>query len=217
MFREEIAEPLGADFHIGLAAEHDPRVADLIPPPPGTRIADGEQGELNRNMSTNPPINPLDTRTRAWRAAEIPAAGGHGNARSIAQIHALLANGGTAKGKRIISEAGCRKALEPQIEGVDLIFNAPAKYGMGFGLPGPMVPLPNPNSHLLGRLRRLAGDHRHGCAHHHRLRDEQDGRHHHRRHPRPGPGHGHLERSVRLRRAGAPDFERWTRRRACAS
>jgi CubicO group peptidase (beta-lactamase class C family) len=150
VFREEIAEPLGADFHIGLAAEHDPRVAELIPPPPGTGIADGEQGELNRNMSTNPPINPLDTRTRAWRAAEIPAAGGHGNARSIAQIHALLANGGTAQGKRILSEAGCRKALEPQIEGVDLIFNAPAKYGMGFGLPGPMVPLPNPNSLFWG-------------------------------------------------------------------
>jgi hypothetical protein len=44
-----------------------------------------------------------------------------------------------------MSEAGCRKALELQIEGTDLIFNAPAKFGMGFGLPG-VVPLPNPNS-----------------------------------------------------------------------
>src|SRR5581483_5263521 len=33
-FREEVAEPLGADFHIGLPPEHDGRVARLIPHPP---------------------------------------------------------------------------------------------------------------------------------------------------------------------------------------
>ena len=33
-FRDEIATPLGADFHIGLAEKHDARVAELIPPPP---------------------------------------------------------------------------------------------------------------------------------------------------------------------------------------
>jgi CubicO group peptidase (beta-lactamase class C family) len=150
VFREEIAEPLGADFHIGLAASNDARVADLIPPPPGAAIGDGEQNPLVRNMSSNPAINALDTRTRAWRAAEIPAAGGHGNARSIAAIHAVLANGGVANGKRILSEAGCRKALEQQIEGTDLIFNAPARFGLGFGLPSPMIPLPNPNSMFWG-------------------------------------------------------------------
>jgi CubicO group peptidase (beta-lactamase class C family) len=150
VFREEIAEPLGADFHIGLPASEDHRVADLIPPPPGTGIGDGEQSELNRNMSSNPPINPLDTRTRAWRAAEIPAGGGTGNARSIAEIHVLLANGGVAKGKRILSEAGCRKALEQQIEGVDLILGVPSRFGMGFGLPSAMVPLPNPNTIFWG-------------------------------------------------------------------
>ena len=146
VFRQEIAEPLGADFHIGLPASEDARVADLIPPPAGGGIGDGEQTELVANMSHNPGINPLDTRTREWRAAEIPAAGGQGNARSVAEIHVLLANGGVAKGKRILSEAGCRKALEPQIEGMDLILGMPAKYGMGFGLPGERFPLPNPNT-----------------------------------------------------------------------
>ncbi len=32
-FREEVAVPLNADFHIGLSEEHDPRVGELIPPP----------------------------------------------------------------------------------------------------------------------------------------------------------------------------------------
>src|SRR5206468_7467912 len=36
VFREEIAGPLGADFHIGLPASEDDRVAELIPPPAGS-------------------------------------------------------------------------------------------------------------------------------------------------------------------------------------
>jgi CubicO group peptidase (beta-lactamase class C family) len=148
-FRTEIAEPLGADFHIGLPASEDSRVADLIPPPAGQRLGDGE-GELLQNMSMNPALEVSDTRTRAWRGAELPAAGGTGNARAIAEIHAILANGGVAKGKRFMSEAGCRKALEVQVEGDDLVLGMPARFGMGFGLPGPMVPLPNPNTIFWG-------------------------------------------------------------------
>ena len=150
VFREEIAKPLGADFHIGLPESEDGRVADLIPPPAGSSIEDTAASELAKNMATNPGINPLDTRTRAWRAAEIPAAGGHGNARSIAEVHALLANGGIAKGKRLMSEAGCRKALELQIEGTDLALGVPARYGMGFGLPSEFLPMPNPNTLFWG-------------------------------------------------------------------
>jgi CubicO group peptidase (beta-lactamase class C family) len=148
-FRTEIAEPLGADFHIGLPASEDHRVADLIPPPAGQRLGDGE-GELLQNMSKNPALEVSDTRTRAWRGAELPAAGGTGNARAVAEIHAILANGGVAKGKRFMSEAGCRKALELQVEGDDLVLGMPARFGMGFGLPGPMIPLPNPNTIFWG-------------------------------------------------------------------
>ena len=148
VFREEIAEPLGADFHIGFDASHDHRVADLIPPAtaPGDWISD-----IQRKSLSNPPVDPLQTRTRAWRGAEIPAAGGHGNARSVAEIHAVLANGGMAKGKRIMSEAGCRKALELQVEGNDLVLmGLPMKFGLGFGLPGSMMPVPNPNTIFWG-------------------------------------------------------------------
>ena len=147
VFREEIAEPLGADFHIGLPASEDGRVADLIPPPPGTAIGDAAAPpELMANIATNPPIDVLATRTRAWRAAEIPAGGGTGNARSVAEIHAILANGGVAKGRRFLSEAGCRKALELQVEGTDVVMGIPARFGLGFGLAGGAVPMPNPNT-----------------------------------------------------------------------
>ncbi len=150
VFREEIAEPLGADFHIGLPESEDARVAGLIPPPAGATISDVAQSDLQKNMATNPGIDVSETRTRAWRGAEIPAAGGTGNARAIAEIHAILANGGVAKGKRFLSEAGCRKALELQIEGTDLIMAVPARFGMGFGLAGGLVPLPHPNTIFWG-------------------------------------------------------------------
>lgn len=147
VFREEIAEPLGADFHIGLPASEDARVAELIAPPPAEAgLGAGPRSQLQANMSDNPPLEVSETRTRAWRGAEIPAAGGTGNARSVAEVQSLLANGGVAKGKRILSEAGCRKALELQIEGPDLILGIPARFGMGFGLAGGAVPLPNPNT-----------------------------------------------------------------------
>jgi CubicO group peptidase (beta-lactamase class C family) len=150
VFREEIAGPLGADFHIGLPASEDARCAELVPPPPGGSLGMPTDNPLALSVMTNPPVNPLDTRTRAWRAAEIPAANGHGNARSVAEIHALFANGGVAKGKRILSEAGSRRPLEQQIEGIDLVLNMPVRYGLGFGMPTPTVPWPHPNTAFWG-------------------------------------------------------------------
>jgi CubicO group peptidase (beta-lactamase class C family) len=148
VFREEIAEPLGADFHIGLPASEDARVAELIPPPKGQAAEDGRQSEIQKITFNNPGIDVSATATRAWRGAEIPAAGGTGNARAVAEIHTILANGGVAKGRRFMSEAGCRKALELQIEGQDLMLGAAARFGMGFGLGGGVVPLPNPDDSM---------------------------------------------------------------------
>jgi CubicO group peptidase (beta-lactamase class C family) len=151
VFREEIAEPLDADFHIGLPASEDSRVAGIIPWGLPQSTAKPVFSEIQELTFMNMPFeSATTTQTRAWRAAEIPAVNGHGNARSIAGIHSILANGGVAKGKRFMSDAGCRKALELQIEGTDLIMShmPPARFGLGFALPGPLLDLdlPNPNT-----------------------------------------------------------------------
>ena len=132
VFRQEIAEPMGADFYIGLPASEDARVADLIPPP----------GPPDRHIS----VDVMDTRTREWRGAEIPAIGGTGNARAIAEIHAILANGGVAKGRRFLSEAGCRRALEVQVSGRDRILGFPIRNGLGFAVSGGVFSFPNPGT-----------------------------------------------------------------------
>jgi len=160
VFREEIAEPLGGDFHIGLPASEDSRVADIIPlampqvtPEQAGKFALSQIQEVTfRNLPGDYPWagSTAVAKTRGWRSAEIPAVNGHGNARSVGEIHCVLANGGVAKGRRIMSEAGCRKALELQIEGPDLVMSPmpPARFGMGFALPGPLLDLelPNPNT-----------------------------------------------------------------------
>jgi CubicO group peptidase (beta-lactamase class C family) len=143
VFREEIATPLGADFHIGLPASEDARVAELIAPDgPPPISAEGDR-ELQASMAANPELGVDVTRSRAWRGAEIPAVGGIGNARAVAEIHAILANGGTAAGRRFLSEAGCRRALEPQVEGVDLILGVRMRFGLGFALNQGFLPNPN--------------------------------------------------------------------------
>ncbi|MEX2230506.1 MAG: serine hydrolase domain-containing protein [Dehalococcoidia bacterium] len=145
-FRDEIAVPLDADFHIGLDDRHFSRAADLIPPQSGSVLT--VQGDsVAARTFRNPPINALDSRTAGWRHAEIPAAGGHGNARSVAQIHAVLANGGAVGGTRLLSPAGCETVFDEQIRGTDLVLGVPARFGMGFGLNSPEAPLgPNPRT-----------------------------------------------------------------------
>jgi hypothetical protein len=61
----------------------------------------------------------------------------------MAEIHAVLANGGVAKGYRLMSEAGCRRALEPQIQGRDLILDMPIRFGLGFAAAAGLMPNPN--------------------------------------------------------------------------
>lgn len=143
VFREEIAAPLGADFHIGLSSGEDGRVAELIPPGGPPPMGGEGDSELRVNVAGNPELDVQVTRTRAWRGAEIPAVGGIGNARAMAEIHAILANGGVAKGRRFMSEAGCRRALQPQVDGVDLILGVPMRFGLGFALDTGLMPHPN--------------------------------------------------------------------------
>ncbi|MFI5039845.1 MAG: serine hydrolase domain-containing protein, partial [Solirubrobacterales bacterium] len=105
-FRQTVAEPLGADFHIGLPAdsEADDRVTPLISPPPADL---GELGipRLGLKTLTNPPITGDVTGQEWWRRAEIPAANGQGNARSVATVQSVVACGGEARGTRLLSEA----------------------------------------------------------------------------------------------------------------
>ena len=151
-FREEVAEPLGADFHIGLDPAHDERVGELVPPT--RKLGDalgGDPDSIAARALTSCPVTGEEPRTRAWRGAEIPAAGGTGNARSVARVHSALACGGSVDGVKLLSPAGVDRVLEEQTHGVDRVMGMKMRHGMGFGLRDPQFPIgPNPRTFYWG-------------------------------------------------------------------
>ena len=149
--RDEITGPLGADFHVGVAPEHDARIGFLIPAGDGTAPPQGAPNAIGARTFKSPPISALQSREVGWRRAEIPAGNGHGNARSLALVQSALVGGGKVNGKSLLSTAGARRALEKQISGLDLVLGVPATFGMGYGLRTPEVPIsPNENACFWG-------------------------------------------------------------------
>lgn len=144
-FRTEVAEPMQADFHIGTSAEHDRRVVRVIPPsaPLGAEGLDPQSVAVRTFV--NPRLGAEESWTEAWRRSEIPAAGGHGNARSVARAQAAVSHGGEFNGVRLLSEDGCAKIFEEQCNGTDLVLGIPLRHGIGYGLVGPAAPL-SPNA-----------------------------------------------------------------------
>ncbi len=139
-FKDNVAEPLGADFHIGLPPEADQRVAPLIAPPPSDLR---EQGfpEIGIRSLTNPAVTGEITAEEWWQRAEIPAANGHGNARSVAAIQSVVACGGEARGSRLLSSEGVDAIFVEQSNGRDLVLNVPLRFGMGYGLASETLPM----------------------------------------------------------------------------
>jgi CubicO group peptidase (beta-lactamase class C family) len=138
-FREEVAEPLGVDFHIGLADEHAGRVADIT-----TAAAvpnDPADPELRERSHASSRRSVALVNTASWRRTELPASNGHGNARSVAQAMAPLANGGSAQGIDLLSPETIERVFEVQSDGVDRILSQPMRLGIGYGLVCESTPL----------------------------------------------------------------------------
>jgi CubicO group peptidase (beta-lactamase class C family) len=143
-FADEVAGPLGADFHIGTPASADDRVAPVIPPPAPTAemLAAFDPAGPGARTLGNPPLDASVSYTIPWRRAEIPAANGHGNARSVAAVQSVLACGGEVNGVRLLSEKGCEVVFQEQSNGTDLVLATPLRFGMGYGLSGELMPIP---------------------------------------------------------------------------
>jgi CubicO group peptidase (beta-lactamase class C family) len=90
---------------------------------------------------SNPVITGEVTAHRWWQRAEIPAANGHGNARSVATIQSIVAGAGQSRGRRLLSEAGVAAIFEEQSNGRDLVLGVPLRFGMGFGLSSETMPM----------------------------------------------------------------------------
>ena len=140
-FSQQIAQPLGADFHIGLPASEFGRVSNVVPPPPlPFDFSTLDQASVMFKTLSNPLPDASASWTDGWRQAEIGAANGQGNARSAARILSVLAGGGEVDGIRLLSPRTINRIFEVQSHGVDLVLGVPFKMGVGYGLPIPELP-----------------------------------------------------------------------------
>jgi CubicO group peptidase (beta-lactamase class C family) len=150
-FRDEVARPLAADFHIGLPASEDARVAELVPPTAAEARAAGARApaadSLTAKVLSNPPLRAEFANRPEWRRAENPAAGGHGNARSVARVLAALACGGAVDGVRLLDQRTLARAIDEQVRGKDLVLGFDMRWGLGFMLTSEALPFgPNPRT-----------------------------------------------------------------------
>ncbi|MEV0025033.1 serine hydrolase domain-containing protein [Streptomyces atroolivaceus] len=152
--RQEITGPLGIDFTVGLPEKDAGRVAELVQPKDVSR----QQAALFATMEPlaiasllNPGTGTAAANTPEWRAAEIPAANGHGTARAVASLYGILAGRGSLGGRRILSEEAAERVREGQGSCRDLVLGAgfahETELGLGLWLSGPNASYgPNPRA-----------------------------------------------------------------------
>ncbi|MFE9450450.1 serine hydrolase domain-containing protein [Streptomyces sp. NPDC006739] len=141
----EVTGPLGIDFTVGLPEKESGRAARLVRP----RAAPaGEQARVFGQLApaalaalTNPVVGATEANTPEWRAAEIPAANGHGTARAIAALYGVFAGRGAYGGRRVLSPEAAERVREGQGSCRDLVLGAgfahDTEVGLGLWLSGP--------------------------------------------------------------------------------
>jgi CubicO group peptidase (beta-lactamase class C family) len=142
-FRQEIAAPLGLDFHIGLPETEHGRCAEMtgVPMPANedeaglAAVVLSDPEGLAARAFMNPPSMALGVNNAPWRSAEIPGANGHGTARALARVYGTLARGGDQDGVHLLDPAGIARCREEQAHGPDLVLPISTRFGLGFMLP----------------------------------------------------------------------------------
>lgn len=163
---DEVAGPLGLDLWIGLPAEIEPRTARLISMfPPGISLADlaepaddnpvaqmvaqfiGPETALGKALTA--PGGAFDDwelfNSPELRAAEIPAAGGVSDARSLARLYAACI--GEVDGIRLLSPEQLKDATTQRTSGPNtVLMDLDIQFGLGFMLHSSLLALGGPNS-----------------------------------------------------------------------
>ena len=142
-FREEVAEPLGIDFWIGLPEEHEHRVApnlsaELDPSKPlptfyQAAMTDPTSVAGMVIMNSGGFMMPGAVNNRQVHAAEIPAANGITNARGLAGMYRPLALGGEVDGVRLVDEGQLvAMSAVSSATSVDATMLVPTRWSLGF-------------------------------------------------------------------------------------
>jgi CubicO group peptidase (beta-lactamase class C family) len=158
-FRDEIARPLGLDFWIGLPESEESRVAPLVGGLADPLLMEDPEVRALVNEFMGPDTllgkalfapdgafsEPDVWNSRALHAAEIPAAGGVGDARSLARMYSACI--GTVDGVRLIDDEQLRRATTQLTTGPNtILLDMDIQFGLGFMLRSTLIELGGPRS-----------------------------------------------------------------------
>jgi CubicO group peptidase (beta-lactamase class C family) len=138
---DEVAVPLGLQMWIGTPPEVHGRVATLIPDPAydsdmfyehlSPDLPGGQTAFLGRERRFGEAVLHTYNNPSMWQA-ESPAANGIMDARSLARLYALLANGGELDGVRLVSEASVAEWGSLQVDQKDRYDGRDFRIALGF-------------------------------------------------------------------------------------
>jgi len=159
-FREEIAALLRLDFWIGLPEEHEPRVAMLVggltSGLDSTDLDEEARASIAALMGPDSVMGKALSgggafaadgiwNTRAVHAAEVPAAAGISDARSLARMYAACV--GEVDGIRILTPEQVVIASAQETAGPNaVLMGLDLQFGLGFIVPSTLVQLGGPHS-----------------------------------------------------------------------
>jgi CubicO group peptidase (beta-lactamase class C family) len=151
-FREEVAAPLGIEFHIGLPPSvPESRLATVEMLHPLSLLAGLDRdswrvllavlrpGSLTARAFSNPKVRrPAEFAAPAFRGVEFPAVGGYGVVRDIARAYGVLATGGRELGLAPGTLEELRTAARLPTQGTrDAVLLVDTRYAFGYLKPSP--------------------------------------------------------------------------------
>ncbi|MFD4351166.1 serine hydrolase domain-containing protein [Nocardia sp. NPDC058518] len=141
----EFAAPLDAAFQLGVAEADFGRIATIYP------VEDGPAPEAApEDLQT--PAEIINAKTRAgsfagtmgdpftvfnspqWWRTEFGGSSGHTNARGLGRIISALTNGGVSRGVDLLTPATIDLIFSEQANGIDMYYNRPIRWGIGYAL-----------------------------------------------------------------------------------
>jgi CubicO group peptidase (beta-lactamase class C family) len=128
--REDLCEPFGLEFWIGLPDALHERCADIQKPPAPPDL--GQLTPIKRAAFLDRGSMAGGRGAAEWRRLEIPSANGHGTALALARLMSVIATGGRLDGKHILSASTVAQATRERIFGQDLVLPFKLSWAAGF-------------------------------------------------------------------------------------
>jgi len=148
LFRTLLAEPLGADVHLGLPPGERHRLAPIVEPARWSTTPGAGVDPVAEPATINPAPRPDWANREDWRGGQVPAANGHASADGLARVYAALANGGELDGARLLSPGTIAEMARGRTDGEDRMLGVRVwAAGMSLNATGTWGPNPETFGH----------------------------------------------------------------------